>query len=251
MKTHSDENSRTATVEAPANISQNSPADIGWGHAQEELSGSARWRVPLLICIVLMGVIGFAARILSKKSGATVVQKEPPVVDVTPFRPTPEPVQPTPTPPPQSVEVLIPPDPPDAEPDPVPPPAITTGNPAKGTGDGPLVFDRNPRPFVLVQPRGTKGHPEWTAYSSMVNARIRTALQNDSRTRKMNLEFSVRVWPDAIGRITRAEFEIPTGDPKTDAIIIDEILKGLQIAQPPPAGMPAFIRMKVTARRPN
>ncbi len=249
MKTHSDDNSRTTTVEAPGNIPQDASLETGWLDERAELSGAARWRLPLLVCIVLMGIIGFAARTLSKKSAASAVQKEPPVVDVIPFRPTPEPVQPTPTPPP-IIDVFHPPDPPEVAPDPVTPP---DGTAILGkVSNGPLVFDPTRKPVVLIKPHGDrKRHPEWDAYASVVNARIRAALQSDSRTQKMNGDIIIRVWPDAIGRITRSELETPTGDSRIDAVIREEILQGLQIAQPPPSGMPPYIRLKVTARRPN
>ena len=94
--------------------------------------------------------------------------------------------------------------------------------------------------------KGTK----WAWYASQVQSRIQQALQQNRKTRSASLSVNVRVWPDATGRINRAQLASSTGDPSLDAAIRDEVLTGLQLDQPPPTDMPAPITLRLAARRP-
>jgi len=69
------------------------------------------------------------------------------------------------------------------------------------------------------------------------------------RTREAVINQQVRIWPDATGRIARARLVGTTGDPALDAAI-NEALTGWQLAEPPPADMPAPILLRLTSRRP-
>ena len=94
---------------------------------------------------------------------------------------------------------------------------------------------------------------KWGWYASQVQSRIAEALRTNRKTRvaKMN-SVQVRIWPDAAtGRVTRASLAGSTGDAALDAAITSEILTGLQLTEPPPAGMPAPIVLRLSARRPN
>ena len=77
------------------------------------------------------------------------------------------------------------------------------------------------------------------------------ALRRNPRTRGAKLRIEVRIWPDATGRITRAQLSGSSGDPAVDAAIRDEVLTGLQLPEPPPQGMPSPIVLRVIAQRPN
>jgi outer membrane biosynthesis protein TonB len=92
---------------------------------------------------------------------------------------------------------------------------------------------------------------KWGWYASQVQSRIQEAMQRNRKTRSASLSVSVRVWPDSTGRIARAQLAGSTGDSGLDAAIRDEILTGLQLQEPPPAGMPAPITLRLAARRPH
>jgi outer membrane biosynthesis protein TonB len=92
---------------------------------------------------------------------------------------------------------------------------------------------------------------KWGWYASQVQARIQQALQQNRRTRTASLSVNIRVWPDTTGRISRAQLAGSTGDASLDSALRDEVLTGLQLQEPPPAGMPAPITLHVTARRPR
>ena len=74
--------------------------------------------------------------------------------------------------------------------------------------------------------------------------------QND-KTRDANLRLKVRIWSDSNGRITRAELSGSSGDSSIDVAIKNEVLVGLQLQEPPPAGMPMPIVMMIREQRPG
>ena len=99
---------------------------------------------------------------------------------------------------------------------------------------------------------GTNGNgTKWGWYASQVQSRIQQALQQNRKTRTASMSIKVRVWPDPSGRISRAQLADSTGDPSLDNALRDEVLTGLQLREPPPAGMPAPITLRVVARRPR
>jgi len=98
---------------------------------------------------------------------------------------------------------------------------------------------------------GGGGGSRWGWYAGEVQARVQDALQKNQKTRSATLRVEVRIWPDTTGRVTRAELVGSTGDPALDAAVKGEVLTGLQLQEPPPAGMPLPIVMRLTARRPN
>jgi protein TonB len=91
----------------------------------------------------------------------------------------------------------------------------------------------------------------WGWYAAEVQTAIQTALGKNSQTRMASFHDEVRVWLDRSGRVTRVKLMTSTGDPAVDQAIKDNVLNGLQLPDPPPAGMPMPIVMRVTALRPN
>lgn len=114
-------------------------------------------------------------------------------------------------------------------------------NLANGSGNGPVAGNN----------RGRGSGSKWGWYASEVQARIADALRNNRKTRSADVRIEVRIWPDATGRISRAELAGTTGDASMDAAIKNEVLTGLRLQEPPPAGMPSPIVLRITARRPN
>ena len=96
---------------------------------------------------------------------------------------------------------------------------------------------------------GGGGGTKYGWYASEVQTRIADALRNNPNTRRASMTVTVRIWPDASGRITKVR--ISGGDPSLDATIQNNILTGLQLSDPPPADMPLPIVMRISAQRPQ
>jgi outer membrane biosynthesis protein TonB len=98
---------------------------------------------------------------------------------------------------------------------------------------------------------GGAGGSKYGWYASEVQTRIAEALRNNPRTRTASMNITVRVWPDASGRITKARLSGSTGDTALDATLQNDILTNMQLTDPPPADMPLPIVMRVSAQRPH
>ena len=98
---------------------------------------------------------------------------------------------------------------------------------------------------------GGGGGTKYGWYASEVQNRIGDALRNNPRTRRASMNLRIRIWPDATGRITKVHISGSTGDPSLDAALQNDILTGIQLADPPPADMPLPIVMQVSAQRPQ
>jgi len=81
--------------------------------------------------------------------------------------------------------------------------------------------------------------------------RIADALRSNATTKTASISsLQVRIWPDASGRITRASLAGSTGNATVDAAIENQVLVGLRLQEPPPAGMKLPIVLRLSARRP-
>lgn len=126
--------------------------------------------------------------------------------------------------------------------------ALGTG--VKGPGGGIAGLSTAGSGGGFGGPGGDGGGSKWGAFAYQVQNRVVGALRNNSHTNKATLKIRVRIWPDASGRVVRAKLDASTGDPKLDAAIQNEVLTGLQLDQPPPAGMPLPIVIRLTGHRP-
>jgi outer membrane biosynthesis protein TonB len=135
-------------------------------------------------------------------------------------------------------------------PKPAEPPKEALGTGVKGNGPGISGLGGSGDGGGFGGGRSGNGGSKWGAFASQVQNKVASALRTNSRTNKASLKIQVRIWPDATGRIMRAKLDASTGDPKLDAIIQNEVLTGLQLDTPPPAGMPMPIVMRLSARRP-
>lgn len=205
-----------------------------------------RYRIALIVTgLVLAGIIVVAKFALSsggssKRDSITLVSLAPPPPPV---------ITRSPPPPPQQEEQKM--DQPmikEDQPKEAPPKnePLSTGI----KGDGPNSFGLSDKPgngrIGTDSGKGTK----WAWYANQVQSRVQQALQRNRKTRSASVSVNVRVWPDANGRINRAQLANSTGDPLLDAAIRDEVLTGLQLDQPPPTDMPAPITLRLAARRP-
>lgn len=85
-------------------------------------------------------------------------------------------------------------------------------------------------------------------YAGLVQKKIASALSANPKTKSSSIEkLEVRIWPDASGRITRASLTKSTGDSEVDNAIERQVLTGLQLDEPPPAGMKLPIVLRISA----
>ncbi len=206
-----------------------------------------------VLAVLVTGVVFVARQLASSHSPPPRHEPEITIVKLLP----PPPLPPPPPPPPEVQEQKMIEQTPVADNTPKPDDKPTPPSPSLGTGikgDGPAdgfgLSGSGGNGFL----GGTGNHgggSRWGWYASEVQTAIRDALGKDSRTRNAGFRDEIRVWLDSTGRITRAQLVASTGDPAVDAAIKDNVLNGLQLPDPPPAGMPMPIVMRITALRPN
>jgi TonB family protein len=96
---------------------------------------------------------------------------------------------------------------------------------------------------------GGGGGSRWGWYASIVQSQIEAALRANPKTRHAVMQFQVRLWSDASGRVSRVQLVSSTGNSELDAAVRDEVLSGLTLREPPPKDMPMPIVTRVTARK--
>ena len=210
-----------------------------------EKSFFKRFRIAIIVTAVVIAGIVTVAKLASnggssKHDNFTLVSIAPP--------PPPPVITPPPPPPPQEEQKIEEPMIKEEAPKEAPPkdePPLGTG--IKGPGSDSYGLGSNPGNGRIGGGDGSK----WGWYASQVQSRIQQALQQNRKTRTASMNVNVRVWADPNGRISRAQLASSTGDPALDNAVRDEVLTGLQLPEPPPAGMPAPITLHVTARRPH
>jgi protein TonB len=205
-----------------------------------------RYRLAIIVTgVVLTGIIVVAKFALnsggsSKRDSITLVSLAPP--------PPPVITKPPPPPPQQEEQKMDQPMIKEDQPKEAPPKNEPLSTGIKGNGPDSFGLSNKPGDGRIGTDSG-KG-TKWAWYASQVQSRIQQALQLNRKTRSASVSVNVRVWPDASGRINRAQLANSTGDPLLDAAIRDEVLTGLQLEQPPPTDMPAPITLRLLARRP-
>lgn len=97
---------------------------------------------------------------------------------------------------------------------------------------------------------GGLGGSKWGWYASGIQRSLTEALRRHPSTRNATFSLKVRIWPDATGRVTRAQLVGSTGSPSLDEVLRNQILTGHQLSQAPPSDMPLPIVMRLSARKP-
>jgi protein TonB len=137
--------------------------------------------------------------------------------------------------------------PPDQSDEPLPgPPGLDDA----GQGPGELLGRPGGKGF-LGGGGGGGGGSRWGWYASIVQSQIEAALRANEKTRHAVLQIRIRLWSDAVGRISRVQLVSSTGDSALDAVLRDQVLTGLQLREPPPKDMPMPINLRVIARKPT
>ena len=203
-----------------------------------------RFRIAIIVTAVVIAGIVVVAKLAS--SGGSSKRDTLTLVSIAP--PPPQPVMTPPPPPPQQEEQKI--EEPmikEEAPKEAPPDEPPLGTGIQGPGSDSFGLGNKAGNGRIGGGDGSK----WGWYASQVQSRIQQALQQNRKTRTASMNLKVRVWADPSGRISRAQLAGSTGDPSLDNALRDEVLTGLQLPEPPPAGMPAPITLRVTARRPH
>jgi outer membrane biosynthesis protein TonB len=216
---------------------------------------------------VILLIAGAILAFRSLSGPSTPMRKAPPQTVVNIQLPPPAPPPPPPPPPPrqpppeQKEERMIeqaPVEEAEQKPDDKPPdepPADPIGTNVTGTGppDG-FGLGRGGNGMIGGTGGGGRGRggSRWGWYAGQIQTKIADGLRSNRKTRTARLNgVQVRVWADSTGRVTRAQLAGSSGDPAIDSVIQNEVLTGLQLPEPPPAGMPMPIVLRLSARRPN
>jgi TonB family protein len=213
---------------------------------QAQQSFFKRFRVAIIVTAALIAGIIAVAKLAS--SGRSSKRDTLMLVSIAPPPPPPPVMTPPQQPPPEQQKIeepMIKEEAPKAAP-PKDEPPLGTG--IKGPGSDGFGLGSNPGNGRIG---GGGDGSKWGWYASQVQSRIQKALQQNRKTRTASMSINVRIWPDPNGGIRRAQLAGSTGDPSLDSALRDEVLSRLQLPEPPPAGMPAPITLRVTAKRPR
>lgn len=215
--------------------------------ADKRRNAFVRYRVPIVVGAVVLLAAVFVIKLASGGGGGSSRRDS---ITMVSLPPPPPPVM-TPPPPPEQEEqkmeepMLKEEAPKEQAPKDEPP--LGTGIKGDGGGDSFGLGGGSGNGRIGGSGDGSK----WGWYASQVQSRIQQALQQNRKTRSASMSINVRVWPDANGRISRAQLAGSTGDASLDNALRDEVLTGLQLQEPPPPGMPAPITLRLIARRPR
>jgi outer membrane biosynthesis protein TonB len=188
--------------------------------------------------------------------------RPPPIVMITPLPPPPPPPpkpEPKPAEPPKPLETkqtTLPPD----KPKTAAPPKPVASNPAPkgapltaqpgvggknfglqaGNGGGDTIGGGN-------GDGGGGGGGGYGFYAIKVQSQLQAALMRNDKTRRGNYTAAANLWLSGSGRIDRVEITQSSGDTDRDRTLA-EVIRGQQISEAPPAGMPQPIRARIAAR---
>jgi TonB family protein len=218
------------------------------------------------VVIVLLTLAGFAVRWIARNRESPPPRKvmQFTVVTVQPPQMKPPPPPPPVTPPkveePDTTRVnlkpqdLLPPD----EPRPASPPAGPLALATEGEGPGDAFnLAGNPGGRGLLSGGGLGdgsgglgggGNP-YGWYYAQVADELGEALRRNARITRAAVRVEIRLWADPTGRVSKVQLLRSTGDPEVDQAI--QSVVGLRLRQPPPAGSPMPMVLRVTARRPT
>ena len=225
-------------------------------HEGENDGFFARQRMTVIVAGILL--LAVAVYFMPKPKGSSPVRKveKMVVVQLPPPPKLPPPPPPKLPPPPEKMEKQAPVEekPKEAAPKKAdnPPSTLATGIKGDGPGMG-LSSSGNGLGGgpTIGGPTGGGGGGKWDRYAGQVQSKIADALRSNAKTKSASIaRLEVRIWPDGTGRVTRAQLVGSTNDATMDAAIQNQILTGLQLAEPPPAGMKLPIVLRLSANRP-
>lgn len=203
--------------------------------------------------VLLTGGV-LVVRTLNSGGGPAPRMQEVTMVKIV-LPPAPPPPPPPPPPPEQHVaeEKMIeqtPVEQAEAKPEAKPEPAAGVGTSIKGDGaaDG-FGLSANGAGGGGGGSTAHSSGSRWGWYAAEVQTAIAGALRQDPLSRGADFQVRVRIWSSPEGRIERAVLSDSTGNPALDQALQTRVLNGLRLPEPPPAGMPMPIVLRLTARR--
>jgi protein TonB len=207
-----------------------------------------RYRAAIGVIVVAVIAVVFTVRMIARSGTSPRRESSLVLISLPPPPPPPPPVQTAPPEAKMDEQTFQPEEKPVDEP-PKPPNEPPIGTNIKGDGSANSFGLGNGGGNGFGSRAGAASRFGW--YAGQVQAKISEALRNNRKTHAAELSVRARIWPDATGRISRAQLTGSTGDPGLDSAIQNEVLNGLQLREPPPAGMPLPIVLQLTARRPH
>lgn len=205
----------------------------------------------MLVLVLLGGIVSFLS------SGGKAPKKAPReerIVIVTPPPPPPPPpvvTPPPPPPPPKDEDMVQQEEVPDDEPPPdaPAPEAPPAGIDSNTGGKGPAIAGGTGGGNRIGGSGRKGGGSKWGYYAAKVQTTVKSALAGNASTQKATFSLQVRIWADSSGNITKAVLVGSSGNPAVDQAIRNQVLVGLQLPEPPPAGMPMPITLRIAARK--
>ena len=229
------------------------------------------WLVPGVICLCLLGMIGFVVKVFLSDSGpgkkapyqVTLIKPPPPEDKVKPPEPPkdqpkeqPKEVMQTPTDAPQPQ--------PDQAPDNAPPPGADLGVAGEGSAgsDGFGLTAKGKgykgRDITIGGPAGGGGGLSRLAllskygwYTEKVQEEIKRSykkrMEKDGGAPKGKYEITLKILLDPQGVIKKYRIVSASGNERLDEAL-KASLPGLKISQAPPDGMPSLITLKITSQ---
>ncbi|MEI9991683.1 MAG: secretin and TonB N-terminal domain-containing protein [Rhizomicrobium sp.] len=88
---------------------------------------------------------------------------------------------------------------------------------------------------------------DFNAYSAVIRSDLLKALQRNAKTRAGNFVVHANIWIGPAGEVRRSELSLSTGSRTRDKAIV-EILDGFAVSQPPPAGLPQPIAIRIEVK---
>ncbi len=86
----------------------------------------------------------------------------------------------------------------------------------------------------------------FSLYAGLLQSQLQSALKRDEKARTGRYHVSVKVWLGPGGQVTRMELVSSSGDPAMDGILT-RVISGLSLGEPPPAGMPQPVNLRIGA----
>lgn len=213
-----------------------------------EKKAKPKSRLPVYIGsgVLLLVIAGFllVRSFLSKP----VPQTKKVVQEVQIVRPPPPPENTPPPPPPppkEEVKLAEPQQAPDPTPSNQPPPGESLGVDADGSGSG--------DGFGLVGRKGGRdlvggGGSAFAWYSGIIKGEIQEKLSNDPKVRTGSFSVAVRIWLRLDGTVDNIRLMASTGNAERDRAIESALGSIRRLSQPPPAGMPQPVTLRIVSR---
>lgn len=125
---------------------------------------------------------------------------------------------------------------------------------ARFTAGGSAVIVRLARPTIKLDPLEVRAAPmiggapnsETIAYAQIVQEEAKAALRRDSALGAASYRMSVKLWIDSAGAISRC---VPASQAEPGMLArFCDVIGGVRISRPPPAGLPQPLRIEFRAR---